>query len=288
MTSSGYDEKRMQDLKDVVALVTGASRGLGRATAVALGERGATVYVTGRSQRQRRHPEDLPGSVEETADEVAARGGQGISAVCNHTLDTDIDLLIERIRREQGRLDVLVNNVWGGYEYHDLAEFQKPFWEQPLRHWDGMFTAGVRAHLVTSRAAARLLFESDLGLIVSTTAWDQDKYLGNLFYDVAKASIHRMVFGMARELRTRNVAAVAVAPGFMRTERVLAAHEKEPFDLSRTETPAYAGRVIAALAADPGRMRWSGQVLAAATLAREYGVTDVNGTQPPPFDIGPG
>ncbi|MCL5110412.1 MAG: SDR family NAD(P)-dependent oxidoreductase [Chloroflexi bacterium] len=270
-----------------VAVVTGASRGGGRGIALALGDAGATVYVSGRSTRGAPTTEGLPGTVEETAEAVTARGGRGIPVVCDHTADNQVAVLFARVHLEQGRLDLLVNNVWGGYErYESEAAFGVPFWQQPPRHWHGMFEAGLRAHLLASQHAAPLLVDQRRGLIVSTVAWDRGKYLGNLFYDVAKAAIVRLVFGMARELREHGVAVVAVAPGFMRTERVVAVVGEAPeFDWSQTESPEYVGRAVAALAADPNVLDKSGQVLAVGDLAREYGFVDVDGRQVPSFHL---
>lgn len=271
-----------KQLEGRVAVVTGASRGGGRAIAQALGEAGATVYVTGRSVRGET-TEGLPGSIEETAEGVTSAGGRGIPVRCDHTVDAEVEALFARVREEQGRLELLVNNAWGGYERYGEAPFAAPFWEQPLWRWDAMYTAGVRAHLVASRMAAPLLLEGGRGLIVSTVAWAYDEYLGNLLYDSAKAAVIRMVFGMAKELGPRGVAAVALAPGFMRTERVMAAHALHPFDLSGTESPAYLGRAVAALAADPKVLEKSGRLLTVGELAREYGFTDEDGRQPEPF-----
>ena len=272
-------------LRGKVAVVTGASRGAGRAIALVLGQAGATVYVTGRSVRGGATTENRPETIDETAEAVAARGGVGIPVRVDHTVDAEVEALFARVRQEQGRLDLLVNNAWGGYEGYDGRTFDAPFWQQSLRHWDGMFTAGVRAHFVANRFAAPLLIERGGGLIVGTVAWAFDAYLGNLFYDVAKAAIIRMALGMAEELRPHGVAAVALAPGFMRTERVLAAHAAEPFDLGPTESPEYLGRAVAALAADPGVLAKSGRLLTVGDLAREYGFTDVDGRQPEPFHL---
>jgi NAD(P)-dependent dehydrogenase (short-subunit alcohol dehydrogenase family) len=193
------------------------------------------------------------------------------------------------VRGERGRLDVLVNNAWGGYEAHDWRTFTAPFWEQPRQRWDAMFTAGVRAHLVASQLAAPLLLESAgpdrPGLVVSTIAWAFGRPLGNAVYDVAKAALVRLAYVMAEELRPHRVAAVAIAPGFMRTERVLAAHAAQPFDLSGTESPEYLGRAVAALAGDPGLLRRTGQTLTVGDLAREYGFTDLDGSQPAAFQM---
>jgi NAD(P)-dependent dehydrogenase (short-subunit alcohol dehydrogenase family) len=276
----------MGTLEGRVAVVTGATRGAGLAIAQALGGEGATVYVTGRSSRAAGRTENLPGTVEDAAEAVTAAGGNGVAVRCDHTADGEVEALFARVSDERGRLDLLVNNAWGGYEEHDVAAFVKPFWEQPAaRRWDRMFTGGVRAHFTASQRAAPLMIAAGRGLIVSTIAWAFGEYLGNLFYDVAKASIIRMAFGMARELRPHGVAAVALSPGFMRTERVMAAHAAHPFDLSGTESPAYLGRAVAALAADPNVIARTGQVLTVGELAQEYGFTDVDGRQPGPFRI---
>jgi NAD(P)-dependent dehydrogenase (short-subunit alcohol dehydrogenase family) len=274
----------LSDLSDRVALVTGASRGAGAAIAAVLGEGRATVYVTGRSSRSGTRTEGLPGTVEDAADEVTARGGTGIGVVCDQTDPAQVEALVARIGADHGRLDVLVNNAWGGYAAYDGASFVAPFWEQPLQQrWDAMFGAGVWPTMLTSARAAPLLAEG--GLIACTIAWARDAYLGSSIYDAAKACIARFASNMAHDLRARGVTSVAIAPGFMRTERVLAAHEDEPFDLSVTESPEYLGRAIAHLAADPARLQRSGELLTAGDLARVYRFTDVDGSQPETFTL---
>lgn len=276
----------MGELAGRVALVTGSSRGAGRAIAEVLGAAGATVYVTGRSAGSAGTTEGLPGTIEATAEAVTAAGGIGVPVRCDHTVEGDVARLFARLDAEQGRLDLLVNNVWGGYEGYDGRTFDAPFWEQPLdRRWQAMWVAGVRAHLLASQHAAPRMIRAGRGLIVSTVAWAFGAYMGNVFYDAAKSAIARAIFGMSEELRPHGVAAVALAPGFMRTERVLAAHAASPFDLSTTESPAYVGRAVAALAADPEVLRRSGQLLTAGELARDYGFTDVDGRQPAPFRL---
>jgi len=274
-----------QRLQGRIAVVTGASRGAGRAIAAVLGEEGATVYVTARSTATGPTTEDLPGTIEETAATVTARGGIGVAVRCDHTDESAVVALFERIRREQGRLDLLVNNVWGGYEHHPGEAFTAPFWEQPSELWERMFVAGVRAHLLTSRYAVPLMLPQRSGLIINTVAWAYGEYLGNLYYDVAKAATIRMAYGMAHELRPYEITAVALAPGFMRTERVLEAHARQPFDLSTTESPEYLGRAVAALAADAHVIHRSGSILTVGELAREYGFTDIDGRRPEPFRI---
>jgi NAD(P)-dependent dehydrogenase (short-subunit alcohol dehydrogenase family) len=199
-------------------------------------------------------------------------------------VDSEVEVLFARVQQEQGRLDLLVNNVWGGYEDFEAADFDAPFWEQPLWRWDRMFTAGVRAHYTASRLAAPVMIAQGHGLIVDTTFWDRDEYLGSVPYDVAKAAINRMAHGMALELRPYNVAAVALTPGWMRTEAVMA-HGHTAEELTRTESVEYVGRAVVALATDPSVMIKSGSILTVGDLAREYGFTDTDGSQPPAFQI---
>ncbi len=272
-------------LSGKVAVVTGASRGAGRGIAVTLGAAGATVYVTGRSVRGLATTESLPGTIDETAEMVTARGGTGVAVRCDHTVDSDVEGLFERVQREQGRLDLIVNNAWGGYEHHDHQKFAAPFQEQPMRHWDGMFTAGVRAALGAGRLAVSMMLPRKHGLIVNITAWDREKFLVNVFYDVAKAAINRMAYGMASELKPHNIAVIALAPGFMRTERVAAAFEAAGNKdyLNFTESPEYAGRAVVALTSDPNIMNKSGSVLAVGDLADEYGFDDIDGRRIPAF-----
>jgi NAD(P)-dependent dehydrogenase (short-subunit alcohol dehydrogenase family) len=291
-----------QDLAGRVAIVTGASRGAGRGIAQELGVAGATVYVTGRSTRAQPATSyqkilsmsgmaTMPGTIDDTADEVTRLGGRGIAVRCDHTREDDVQSLFERVRREQGRLDLLVNNAWGGHETFD-GVFDAPFWQHPLAHWDSMMDRGARCHLLAARAAAPLLVQQRSGLIVATTFWDRDRYLrGNLYYDLAKAAINRLAFGIAQELRASGVASLALSPGWMRTELVLAGHRADESSwqtkpaLARTESPRYLGRGVVALAADMNVLARSGAVLRVADLAREYGFTDVDGRQVPAFEM---
>ncbi len=280
----------MPDLTGKVAVVSGASRGAGRGIALALSEAGATVYVTGRSRRGSATTEQRPETVDDTAEQIRARGGMAVAVSCDHTNEHDVRALFAQVQQEQGRLDLLVNNAWGGYEGYDNT-FDVPFWQQPLERLDRMLTGGVRVHVLTSYLAVPLMLPQRSGLIINTTAWDRDLYLGSLFYDVAKAAINRAALGMAHELREYGIAAVALAPGFMRTERVLEAFQTTEQTwqsieaLQHTETPWYIGRAVVALAADPQHMQKSGHILTVGDLAREYGFTDIDGRQPPPFHI---
>ena len=274
----------MSVLRGKVVVVTGGSRGVGKGIALALGEAGATVYVTGRSDASGA-TEGLTGTVSDTAAEVTRRGGQGVAVRCDHTADTEVEAMFARVEQEQGRLDVLVNNAWGGYEQFDWSRFGAPFWEQPMQLWSGMFESGVRAHLVSTRLAVPLMLPQRRGLIVHTTAWDRDKYLGNLFYDLAKATVNRIAFGMARGLEPHQVAVVALAPGFVGTERVLAAFAAAGRAAPDLESPEYSGRAVVALAADADVIAKSGRVLTVGHSAAEYGFTDVDGRQWPPFQI---
>jgi NAD(P)-dependent dehydrogenase (short-subunit alcohol dehydrogenase family) len=278
-------------LQDAVAVVTGASRGAGRAIALELGGAGATVYVTGRSIDPAATTDNLPGTIHETAREVTERGGRGIAVRCDHTVDAQVDALFREIAETHGGLDLLVNNVWGGYEDSQCRPLpQVPFWEQPLQQWDRMFTAGVRTHLTASRLAVPLMVPRKRGLIVTTTAnLEPLPYMRNIFYDMAKNAVTRMTRAMALELRDHGIAAVAVAPGFMRTERIVEAFRRAGAEAALDgpggpgETPFYLGRAVVALAQDERILEKSGQLLEVGALAREYGFTDVNGRQPAPF-----
>lgn len=292
----------MVDLSGCIAVVTGASRGAGRGIAVELGAAGATVVVTGRSTRAQPAQSygqmlalsgmtQLPGSIDETADEVTRAGGRGIAAHCDHTQAEDVAALFARVQKEQGRLDLLINNAWGGHEVFD-GVFQAPFWQRPMAQWDAMFDRGVRNHVLASLHAAPLLVRQGKGLIVTTTFWDRDRYMqGNLFYDLAKASMTRLAFAMAEELRPHGVASVALSPGWMRTEFVLAghhtdeAHWHERPELARTESPRYMGRAVVALAGDDKIMQRSGAVLRVGDLAQAYGFTDIDGRKVPAFEL---
>ena len=276
----------MNSLSGKVAVVTGASRGVGKGIALGLGEAGATVYVTGRTIQEGTDVEKLGGTVFSTAEEVTAIGGKGVAIQCDHTDDTQTEAAFKRIAREGKKIDVLVNNAWAGYEnMHEGRRFTyfKPFWEQPFWRWDAMFQAGVRAAYISSAFAARLMTKKKTGLIVNISFWSAQVYLNNAQYGVSKAAVDKMSAYMARELKKFKVAVVSLYPGLVRTESVM--KNAKHFDMSNSESPQFIGRVIAALAADPDVMHKSGRVLVAAQEALEYGIQDIDGKQPRPLTI---
>lgn len=276
----------MSDLEHRVALVAGATRGAGRGIATALGERGATVYCTGRSTRAGASPMGRPETVEETAEHVTAAGGFGIPVRCDHADESDVAALAARIRADHGGLDVLVNDVWGGEK---LTEFGVPLWEISIEKGRRMLDAALVTHILTLKHAAPLLMGRERPLVVEITDGDHFGYRGALFYDLVKMTVIRLAFDVARELRPHGVTAVAVTPGFLRSEEMLANmgvteatwREAGQRDFAvASESPLFVGRAVAALAADPEVHRRSGRVFASWTLAREYGFNDADGSRP--------
>lgn len=272
-----------------VALVAGATRGGGRGIATELGAAGATVYVTGRSSRTN-GPSDLgrAETIEETAERVTAAGGRGIAVRTDHSRPEEVRALIDRIATEQdGRLDILVNGVWGG---DALTDWAHPLWEQDLQTGLTLLRRAVETHIITSRYALPLLVARRSGLVVEVTDGNTARYRGSFFYDVAKSTVIRLAFAQAAELKPYGVAAVAITPGFLRSEAVLDhfgvteatwrdAIRQDPH-FAHSETPAYLGRAVVALAADPNVMAKTGRALATWGLYKEYGFTDIDGTQP--------
>jgi dehydrogenase/reductase SDR family protein 1 len=283
LSAKGVD---MVDLKGKVAIVTGASRGVGKGVALGLGEAGATVYVTGRTMQEGTDIEKLGGTVFTTAEEITTAGGKGIGVVCDHRDDSQTEKLFQRVTEENGRLDILVNNAWGGYEQmeHD-GEFTwlKPFWEQPFWRWDAMFDGGVRAAFVASAFAARMMVKQQNGLIVNISFWAAQKYMSNVAYGAAKAAVDKMTADMAHEAEKHNIAVISLYPGLVRTESVLRAAQY--FDMSNSESPQFTGMVIAALANDPNLMSKTGKVWVVAALAEEYGIVDIDGKHPRPVTL---
>lgn len=276
----------MKSLQGKVALVTGASRGVGKGIALGLGEAGATVYVTGRTVDEGKAAVSLPGNIYQTAEEITRQGGKGFAVRCDHLEDEEVKKVFERIQTEQNRLDILVNNVWGGYEfYNDGTEFwkEKGFWTAPISRWDKAFQSGVRAHYVASLFAAPIMITQQSGLIVNISFFAAQRNDKGVAYAAAKAADDRMATAMAYELREHNIAVVSLYPGLVRTEGVMKAADF--FDLSNSESPQFIGRAITALATDPNVMQKSGQILVAAAIAQEYGFTDIDGKQPRPLTV---
>lgn len=256
--------------------------------AVALGAAGATVYGSGRSSRfDHKGMSGRPETIEETAELITARGGVGIPVQCDHSDPSQVEALCGRIRQEQGRLDILINDIWGGDE---LSQWGTPFWELDLDKGLLMLQRAIHTHIITSRFAVPLMLERGEGLIIEITDGDNQSYRGNLFYDLAKISTIRLAYGMAQELQGRGITALALTPGFLRSEAMLDhfgvtetnwrdAAAQEPHFIA-SETPAYIGQAVVALACDDKVSRWAGQSLATWTLMHEYGFTDADGTQP--------
>ncbi|ALO98086.1 Putative oxidoreductase [Streptomyces hygroscopicus subsp. limoneus] len=278
-------------LEGKVALVAGATRGAGRGIAVELGAAGATVYVTGRSTRASRSEYDRPETIEDTADLVTAAGGQGIAVAADHLDKSTVRDLVDRVADERGRLDVLVNDIWGG---ENLFEWDTPVWEHDLDNGLRLLRLAVETHAVTSHYALPLLLRHPGGLVVEvtdgTTDYNRDTYRVNLFYDLAKTSVLRMAFALGHELGPRGATAVALTPGWMRSEVMLDAYgvreenwrdalAREPH-FAISETPRFTGRAVAALAADPDVARFNGRSLSSGGLARVYGFTDLDGSRP--------
>jgi dehydrogenase/reductase SDR family member 1 len=251
-------------LEGRTAVVTGGSRGVGKGVARELIASGARVFVTGRS-----------------ASDLRYLDGSGTAIVCDHRDDGQVEAAFRRVLDEAGRIDVLVNNVWGGYENMlegGVFTWTKPFWEQPRWRWDAMFSAGVRAHYVASQLAAPSMVARRQGLIVNISFWAARKHVGNVAYGVSKAATDKLTADMAHELEPFGVTVVSLYPGLVRTEKVMEASAW--LDLTNSESPGFIGRTIVALAQDPDVLRHTGRVLVAAGVAQEYGVSDEDGKQP--------
>jgi dehydrogenase/reductase SDR family protein 1 len=259
----------MQSLSGKVALVTGASRGVGKGIALELIEAGTTVCITGRSDQ-----------------DMEYISGNGFAIQCDHRDDEQVRSAFRQISDAQGRLDILVNNVWGGYE--NMMEdgqftWPLPFWQQPVWRWDAMFQSGVRAHYIAGQLAAKAMVSNRSGLIVNISFWAAQKYVGNVAYGVSKAATDKMTADMSHELRDHNVAVISLYPGLVRTEKVMQAAEW--LDLSNSESPQFVGRAVVALATDSNVLEKTGKVLVAASLAEEYGFTDIDGKKPRPLTL---
>lgn len=278
-------------LEGKIALVAGATRGAGRGIAIELGAAGATVYVTGRSTRRQRSEYDRPETIEETAELVQAAGGHGIAIPTDHLDPTQVEALVNRIRDEQGRLDILVNDIWGG---ELLVEWNTPVWEHALDKGLRLLRLAIDTHLITSHYALPLLIQNPGGLLVEmtdgTADYNRTHYRLSVYYDLAKTAINRLGWSQAQELEPHQCTAVSLTPGWLRSEMMLDIYEvteanwrdatqKEPHFII-SETPRYVGRAVAHLAADEQKSRWNGQSLSSGQLAQVYGFSDLDGSQP--------
>lgn len=260
----------MRLLEGKVALVTGGTRNVGKGIATGLGEAGATVYVTGRSITDK----DVKG--------ITEAGGKGIALVCDHENDDEVKAVFEHIEQKEGRLDLLVNNAWGGYsrlrnrKRYAGFKWKNPFWQQPIELWDEMNNVGVRSNYVSSFYAANLMLKQRSGMIVNISFYASRKYYGNVIYGVAKAAVDKMTMDMAVELKKHNIACISLYPGYIDDKKKTANPKKE--------SSIFSGRAIAALASDDQIIKRTGQILATAELAKEYGFVDTDGIQPEPYD----
>lgn len=271
-----------RSLKGQIAIVTGASRGIGKGIALELGAAGATVYITGRTLDD--SASSVPGTIGATAEEVTRLGGTGIPVRCDHKNDAEIHGVIERVHSEQGRIDILVNNV---FTVPSEPIFEGNFWEHPLSIWDELIHVGCRGHYVASHATAPIMVAQRSGLIVNISSFAGAAYIFNVPYGVGKAAVDRMAKDMAQELRPFDVACISLWPGVVRTEYLMQSHAagNVPFAVENGESPRFSGRAVVAVASDPKRMEKSGQVLICYELGREYGFTDVDGRQPPDLGV---
>jgi len=281
----------MRPLKDKIALVAGATRGAGRGIAVELGAAGATVYVTGRTTKGQPSEYNRPETIEETAALVTAAGGRGIAMPTDHLVPQQVEALVQRIDREAGRLDLLVNDIWGG---ELLTEWNVPVWEHALEKGLRLLRLALDTHLITSHYALPLLIRQPGGLLIEmtdgTTTYNQDHYRLNVYYDLAKNAVNRMAWALAQELAPHSCTALALSPGWMRSEIMLEVYGvteanwrdalTQVPDFGISETPRFVGRAVTHLAADGAVSRYNGASLSSGELAKVYGFTDLDGSQP--------
>lgn len=274
-------------MKNKVALITGATRGIGKGIALALAKQGAIVYFTGRTERENETATNLPGSIVRTEKEIEEAGYRGFGIKCDHTNDAETKAAVNTVIQRQGRIDILVNNIWGGYEYyHDGTPFweEKGFWDAPISRYDKMMQAGVRAHYVTSRYVVPYMLSQGSGAIFNLSFWAAEQDDKGVAYGMSKAATNQMTKTMAHELRDRNISVLTVYPGLVRTENVM--KSADYFDLSNSESPEFIGMSIAALADDEAIMNKSGTIQIAAQVALDYHFTDIDGKQPAPLSHG--
>ena len=270
------DDTRLQGK---VALVSGASRGLGRAVARELAAAGAHVVATGRSEPGAATQTDVPDlTVQRTVDLVAEEGGSAEAVICDHTDPDQVRRLVDDVLARHGRIDVLVNNAWGGHDHHDEPDGEE-VWDEPMEQFRAMLLAGAYSDYVTSLTVLKHAMGPAGAGIILTTTWHTPEPPAWLPYESSKAAKNRLVYALGHHLREKGIPCIAVAPGWMRTELMEAHHEPGELD-GRTETPHYGARAVVALAADPDAIRFTGRTMDVAVLAREYGFTDLDGTQP--------
>ncbi|MFW8586271.1 SDR family oxidoreductase [Rhizobium beringeri] len=279
------------NLREKVALVAGATRGAGRGIAVELGAAGATVYVTGRTTRAQQSEYMRPETIEETAELVTSAGGRGIAVQVDHLVEEQVKALVARIRGEAGRLDILVNDIWG---CEKLFEWDKAVWEHSLDKGLRMLRLGIETHLITAHYALPLMIERPGGLLVEmtdgTAEYNATHYRLSPFYDLVKAGVTRMAWAHAQDLAKHGATAVSITPGWLRSEMMLDAYgvseenwreaTKIQPHFAISETPHFVGRAVAAIAADPDRARWNGQSLSSGAIAKTYGFDDIDGSRP--------
>jgi dehydrogenase/reductase SDR family protein 1 len=275
----------LENLAGKICLVTGASRGVGRGVALGLAEAGATVHITGRTLSDGEHPDGLErgGSLASVLEAAKAYPGKVTAHRVDHSSIDETEAIVRKVIADEGRLDVLVNSAWGGYErMADETGFTwvYPLWQQPMWRWHAMMDVGVRSSYCTIRAASETMAQQRSGLIVNISFWAAQKFMQNVVYGVSKAAMDKMASDVAVQMGEFNVAAIALYPGLVRTEEVM--KNREYFDMSNSESMEFQGRAVAALAGDPKIMEKSGKVFTSADLALEYGYTDIDGYQPRP------
>lgn len=276
----------MNELENKIALVTGASRGIGKGIAIALAKNGATVYITGRTEYDRHKTTRLPGTIYETEEQITSIGGKCKAIRCDHTKDEEVINVFNHIFDKHNKLDILVNSVWGGYEYfNDGTEFwqEEGFWSSPVSRWDKMFSSGVRAAYFASSQAAQKMTKQKSGIIFNLSFWTAQRKDKGVAYCTSKAATDKMTEAMAYELYKFNIPVICLYPGIVRTEAVL--KNKEHFDLSNSESPEFVGMVISKIASDKKAIEKTGKILIVAKEAMDYGIVDINGKQPRPLSL---
>ena len=276
----------MNELENKVALVTGASRGIGKGIAIALAKSGATIYITGRTENEKHNTTKLSGTIYETEKLIIANGGKCKAIRCDHTNDQEVVKVFNHIFETHNKLDILVNSVWGGYEYfNDGTEFwlEEGFWASPISRWDKMFSSGVRAAYFASSQAAQKMTKQKSGIIFNLSFWTAQRNDKGVAYCTSKAATDKMTEAMAYELSKFNVPVISLYPGIVRTEAVL--ENKEHFDLNNSESPEFVGMVISKIASDKKAIEKTGKILIVAKEAMEYGIKDIDGKQPKPLSL---